>query len=304
MSPSHILEAVNGVERGDRRPAINSEVSHEKNSTSLLVRAQKFVNYLGVWPGSLVDGRRLLSAYWRTVSAQLAHHGSFGTVGVYISGTTPIRVSFRGLRAFVRPGSDDVAILVGNHEPEVIRWFRPRRGELVVDVGAHIGTYTLRAARAGARVISFEPNPETARVLRENLRLNGFLDVDVRQLALGAEQGVAELHIPPTYIGRSSILRSGPSDQKHVIRVERLDDELGQLLTPIDWLKIDVEGFELQVLGGAIKTLHRTRKIILEVDRASREATGELLRVHGFVKAAQVFQPTQDYWLLQNSLLT
>jgi FkbM family methyltransferase len=266
-----------------------------------LVRsAVKALNYLRVHPVRDSDLRRLWGALGRAALHEVTHPADFGTVGTYLTGSEPLQVHFDGLTAQVRPGSDDLAILLGNHEPEVLRWFAPRAGEVVVDVGAHIGLYTLRAARRGARVIAFEPNPGTAAVLDENLRLNGFHDVTVRHIALGTIEDEALLHIPSGYAGRSSIPHARPSDTVRSVPVARLDDVLLELgVTDVDWLKIDVEGAEADVLAGAARTLERTRTVILEVEHGREQACRQSLRGHGLVEVDHVAQPTQDYWLLR-----
>jgi FkbM family methyltransferase len=276
--------------------------SHGRALGSLVRSAGKGLNYLRIHPARDSDLRRLLGAFVRAALHEMRHPTDFGTMGAFIPGSEPLQVRYRGIIARIRPGSDDMAILLGNHEPDVIRWFTPRSGELVVDVGAHIGVYTLRAARAGARVLAFEPNPETASILDENIQLNGFRDVAVRRVALGGSKDVVQLHIPSDFAGRASIPHARPSDTVRSVPMERLDDVMEELgVGEVDWLKIDVEGAEAEVLAGAGRTLDRTRTVILEVEHGRESACRQSLREHGFFEVDHVAQTTQDYWLLRRS---
>jgi FkbM family methyltransferase len=120
-----------------------------------------------------------------------------------------------------------------------------------VDVGAHIGTMTIAAARktgAGGRVIAVEPTPRTARLLKRNIELNGVADrVILHECAAGSAGGHATLYVAPVY-GHSSIV---PLEGTKSVNVEvaRLDDLISPEM-PVDVVKIDVEGLELQVWRG------------------------------------------------------
>lgn len=268
-----------------------------------VMSARKAWNYCRVVPGSFTDAYHLYAAYLRTAVRTFLEPSSFGTVGERLYSSRPIRVRFGGLSAFVRPRSEDLAIFTTNHEPGVIDWFLPRQGELVVDVGAHIGTYTLRAAKAGADVVAFEPNPDSYRLLCENVKLNGFRHVSCRNVALGSETGVAQLIVPDVYLGRAWT-SVGAQDSKGIsVRLTRLDDEIPESpARPIDWLKVDVEGFELEVLKGATGLLHRTKRIIIEITHGNESLAEELLlRRLGFVRLREFRQPSVDYWLLAGS---
>lgn len=266
-----------------------------------VISGRKALNYFRVVPGSFLDACHLYAAYLRTAVHTIIQPSSFGTVGERLYASRPVRVRFRGISAYVRPRSEDLAILTTNHEPGVIDWFRPGPGELVVDVGAHIGTYTLRAGKAGADVIAFEPNPDSYRLLCANVKLNDLGRVSCRNVALGSEAGVAQLNVPDVYLGRA-----WTSDEAHgstgiSVRVARLDDEVASPRDrPVDWLKIDVEGSELQVLKGATETLRRTKQVIIEIAHGNAAQAEELLvNELGFVRARVFRQPTIDYWLLE-----
>jgi FkbM family methyltransferase len=134
------------------------------------------------------------------------------------------------------------------------------KSNLFVDVGAHVGTWTIRCSKTFANVVAFEPQTKTGAVLRRNLRLNQCNNVTVQSVALSDTEGVGYMN--QRYLqhaGETRLVEATPV--KSLVHVRTLDD-FG--LSP-DLLKIDVEGSESKVLSGGRETLKRTKKIIVEV---------------------------------------
>ena len=129
-----------------------------------------------------------------------------------------------------------------------------RPGDLVFDIGANDGRYTGIFLELGATVVAVEPNPLLARILRQRFR------VEVEELAVGAEHGLAELHLAEV-----DILSTLSTEWMDIARREQLSNEWsGETITvsvsTLDaliachgvpsYVKIDVEGYEPQVLRG------------------------------------------------------
>ncbi len=166
-----------------------------------------------------------------------------------------------------------------------------RRGDVAVDVGANIGIFTLAMGRAvglTGRVFAYEPNPEVAALLVDNLYLNEnrrtiTADVRIRAVAAGAEPGAASLLVRPKHRGMGTLGHTdggpAPGDSSvHEVEVVTLDDELSHLVE-VRLVKIDVEGHELGVLRGMRHLLaqRRVRYVDLElVDRHAGPAWDEL----------------------------
>jgi FkbM family methyltransferase len=168
----------------------------------------------------------------------------------------------------------EIPILVGVHEPRTISWFRPRPGECVVDVGAHIGLYALMAANKGARVIAVEPDESNYALLKENVNTNGF-DSNVRVFK-GVISDVSGERLLYRSTGRNTWMSSvekgwTPPDTHGVVPVVfvksmTLDELVSEMnIQRIDWLKVDVEGHEVHVLNGGRRALSITSNLILEV---------------------------------------
>ena len=134
-------------------------------------------------------------------------------------------------------------------------------GDVVVDVGANIGWYTLLcAASVGkeGRVYAFEAHPTTFQYLEENTGLNDFDHVELYELAIGNAYGEIQLPDSPSDGLNKVITGDGVS-----VAQRRLDELIPA--GPIALIKIDVEGFELFVLQGAIGILEHVQTILFEI---------------------------------------
>lgn len=134
---------------------------------------------------------------------------------------------------------------------------RVRDGDVIYDIGAHGGVYTITLMRRfpSARIISFEPQPED---LIGNLKLNGLPTDGVQAVAVGAEAGTVRM----TTGERSSNHVSAKGDR--AVPIVRIDDYVAEKGLPApNWIKIDIEGLELPALKGAEGLIRRSRPTII-----------------------------------------
>lgn len=134
-----------------------------------------------------------------------------------------------------------------------------------VDVGAHIGYVALVAAKYAGRVLAVEPGPTTYRRLQRNLALNPRLAPKVVSLsiALADHGGTMTLLDSERQPNRAS-LAYRPVDAREVrVEVRTLDQVAADHLDRVSFLKIDVEGAELDVLRGGLTTLRHHRPLVL-----------------------------------------
>jgi FkbM family methyltransferase len=140
------------------------------------------------------------------------------------------------------------------------RWLREtlRPTDTFVDVGAHIGSYSLYASRYARRVIAVEPNPATFSRLLENIGLNGA-QIDARNIGASDKRETLRLHLQgeTNAGGCSFVIEHGKGD----VEVPCLP--LGDICPQIDILKLDVEMMEYRVLSPYL-AVHRPRAIIME----------------------------------------
>jgi methyltransferase, FkbM family len=136
--------------------------------------------------------------------------------------------------------------------------------QIVLDIGANTGFYTLLACTANprAQVVAFEPVPRVYEKLVEHVRINHFDDrCEIYQMAVSNSVGTAQMHIPLGDLPTSASLNAkgfrgfdGILMQVPVTTIDTMMEE-----RPVDLAKIDVEGFEPQVLKGMRTTLQRFR---------------------------------------------
>jgi FkbM family methyltransferase len=150
------------------------------------------------------------------------------------------------------------------------------RPAVIVEVGANIGSHTValakRAAAVGAEVVAFEPQPFVFQNLCANLALNGIQNVRAWPWACGARQETlffpSQNYLQQGNFGGVSMQTSAASGLVSVPCV-RLDDVIGE--NDVSLLKIDVEGFELAALQGAVGILQRCRPMLyVENDRVEQ----------------------------------
>jgi FkbM family methyltransferase len=168
--------------------------------------------------------------------------------------------------------------------PEMLVWQHVLQPEdLFVDVGSNVGSYAVWAAEQGADVIALEPAEDTFALLKENVALNGYPIETVRAVA-GARCGTARFTR-----GLDTINRMDPGGSAEATMVT-IDSIIGS--RTVAGMKVDVEGFEIEVLRGCGRALaeHRIGMIQLEWNGTSQEAVGtdrrplaDLLARHGYM---------------------
>jgi FkbM family methyltransferase len=138
------------------------------------------------------------------------------------------------------------------------------RGRTFVDVGSHIGFYTMGLAPGFDKVVAFEPSRFQYGWLTRNRALNDYAHVLCEHVALGDKRGEATLNVLSYEGGLNSLSPEVAAAYNiidhYTVPVEMLDD---RGMGDVDLLKIDVEGFEIPVLRGARKTIDASRPVIL-----------------------------------------
>jgi len=148
-----------------------------------------------------------------------------------------------------------------------------RDGMTVLDIGAHHGFYTLLASsRVGSsgRVIAFEPSPRERVRLERHVRLNKCANVRIEQIALGASPGRAELFLVEGMEDYCNSLRPpavNAETRRVPVSVTTLDEFLSSAgLADVHFVKLDVEGAELDVLKGASNLLRQSLRPVFMVE--------------------------------------
>jgi len=192
-----------------------------------------------------------------------------------------------GVRLFIDLSDHAIGlnILRGQYEQNEVRFVCGllKRGDCAIDVGGHIGFFTMQMAEAvgpDGRVYAFEPLDANADLLERSIAENGFGGrVRFQRAAVGAASGTATLTFPVETLnsGGAYLLRNGSAplagNRKKEVPLVALDSLDWQ--RPVRVIKMDVEGAEPQVLEGAARILKDDRPVILsefhptQLERAS-----------------------------------
>ncbi len=129
-----------------------------------------------------------------------------------------------------------------------------RRGTFV-DVGAHVGTWSMQAERDFSRVVAFEPCELTAGIYPHNMRSDHYT---LHNVALGSESGAVAAFVDKTDTGDAHVVEGA------TVPLRTLDS---YELEGVDLIKIDVQGYELEVVKGAVDTLLRCKPLVVVEDK-------------------------------------
>ena len=171
-----------------------------------------------------------------------------------------------------------------------------RADPLILDCGSHIGLSVawFKQRYPGARIVAFEPDPQSFRLLQGNVAANGFDNVELVNLAVSSRHGTARFY------GEFDV-----ADRWILVNTVPLAD---YITGPVDYLKLDIEGMETEVLQSIEPRLHLVGAIGLEFHgtgpaaAADEERVLRLLERSGFQvtiarKTRAIFPPEIDAWV-------
>ena len=178
---------------------------------------------------------------------------------------------------YCRDNNDDFNMMTA-HEYDIIEHnFTPKDGDIVIDVGAHIGPYTLKASKrvgSNGRIIAIEADPENFDILKRNIQLNKLTNVIALNYAAYSKEDKIRLYLlreESSYTKFNTIMTDRAGNEKSFVEVEAntLDYLLqsnGIPVEQVNWIKIDVEGAEFDVLKGAKNILSKSQNISLLIE--------------------------------------
>jgi len=208
---------------------------------------------------------------------------------------------------FCRKGKDDARIVAEAFEYPLRRYFEEIVEGVFLDVGANVGKYTIKVARQlgnKGRVISIEPEPSNFKALTTNVRINDVSNVTLLNAACWNKNEKIKLYLTgqSEHTGGHSIKNPVSADFVEVSAM-KLDDILKDLqIDHVDFIKIDAEGADGEVLEGAEETLAKNPhlKIIFEAaGRSDLTKCEEILTRHGFAIVSTI---TDNYYARKASV--
>lgn len=177
---------------------------------------------------------------------------------------------------YCRINREDLVFMT-NHEDDIIEHFTPKQGDIVVDIGAHMGRYTIIASKrvgTNGKVVAIEAHPGNFEMLNRNIKLNQLANVIPLNYAVYSKETKIKLYLPEEESGYTiynTIMsnRAGIEDKFVDVNAQTVDYllELNQIKEElINWIKIDVEGAEFEVLKGATNVLSKSKDIALLIE--------------------------------------
>jgi FkbM family methyltransferase len=159
---------------------------------------------------------------------------------------------------FCRIGMGD---FLPGHEGHIVGRFTPKEGDTVIDIGAHIGRYTITSSKQvgnSGKVVAIEADPDNFQLLKRNIALNNLTNVLPLNYAVFSTRTRMKLYEQSASAKYNSLMLARAAKTENYVEVNA--DTLDSILklnevNQVNWIKIDVEGAEFEVLKGSTKTL-------------------------------------------------
>lgn len=179
-----------------------------------------------------------------------------------------VRTKINGKPYSISSDDDYLDHVEGEFEPEMVSLFKSliQPTDTVLDIGANIGCTSLLFGDLARKVYSFEPSPTTHRWLVQNVRMAKLNNVEPINLGLGKDAGTFELTFAPNNRSGgfvSNLTNASEGHQVEQITIAKGDDFIREhQIAKVDFIKIDVEGFEQSVIEGLASTIVRDQPIV------------------------------------------
>lgn len=162
-------------------------------------------------------------------------------------------------------------VLFSGWEELTTRMFKKivKEGDVVVDLGANIGYFTLLAARLvgkKGKVYAFEPEPINYSLLLKNISLNGYDNVVAMQKAVSNTTGKIAFYLSSMDTGAHTMYQSHETREFIEVESVTLDEFFKDKIHPIDVIKMDIEGAEIAALSGMERTIRENKNLKMFVE--------------------------------------
>jgi len=211
----------------------------------------------------------------------------------------PSRIEIEGAIVVLNPADPVIsgALTLGVYEKAEINFVRSmcRPKMTVLDVGANVGLYTAlcgRAVGASGVVVAVEPDPQSRKFLHQTIDANSLTNCTVIAAAASDVPGVGSLYVSHENRGDNRLYANPLAGSSIQVDVVRLDDELERReIAAIEFLKIDIQGFEPYAMSGLQRTIERSKDLVVlselwpdGIQQAGRQAEAYLSELlgHGF----------------------
>ena len=167
-------------------------------------------------------------------------------------------------------------------------------GDVVMDIGAHIGSFSILAAKKGAFVYAYEPDPDNYELLKINIALNRLEHlITPKNYAVADYNGISKLYRCPTNFGGHSLFHNKFRVLEIDVNVLKFEDEKKPI---IDFLKLDCEGGEYPIILNS--NLDNVRQIVMEYHEYENKPMIAKLDSNGFEIICNSFRALSEQFCL------
>lgn len=220
---------------------------------------------------SFMEAFKYFTAFFQLEGKKLHYLGSVIIYWIFRDKTFPKTVlRLQKMRFMTRENGMDIAHLSSFYERETTDLITKLKPNFFLDIGAHIGRYSILMASKFSHVLAIEPSKSNFELLLKNIKLNN-LEKKIKVLNIGSSdrRGTKTLFFVPSNEGLSSFKEKDSLKRillKEKCKVDKLDNIIKQLRVKpqdIDIIKIDVEGAEIEVLRGARNILTKGKSVLI-----------------------------------------
>lgn len=201
----------------------------------------------------------------------------------------PASVVIDGNRMFLDKDDSMRLSILNIYEPATVKYFRERikPGGVILDIGAHIGYYTLMAAKYignKGKVYAFEPNKDNFALLTKNARINGYKNAILINKAVTKSTKKARLFLSRASTGMHSLIDIDDDNRNStIVDTVSLDDFFGKNPPRVSVIKMDIEGGEYRAVEGMDRLLRRNKHVILFTEFSPFAIKKSKKSPHGFL---------------------
>ena len=171
---------------------------------------------------------------------------------------------------------------------------------IFIDIGANIGHHTLFVSSIAYNVHSFEPFPFVSQKIRQKIQDNNIQNVFLHQVGLGSKNEIKDFYPPPTCNTGTGSFIAGWNESNEVVKLQiKIGDEYFKKhgILKVDFIKIDVEGFEIEVIRGLKKTIQSHMPICFFEWNQNKLKSG-------FKNGKELFPETYNFYIFMDSQKT
>lgn len=162
-----------------------------------------------------------------------------------------------------------------------------KQGDIAIDIGAHIGYYTLLFAKLvgpSGKVYSFEPEIHNFKLLKQNIEANKFDNIHVYKKAVASKKSYRTLYIHRTNTGDNRLFYSPGFSKKVSVETVSLDHFLGSKLKAVNFMKVDIQGFEFRALQGMKDLITKNPSLNMVVEYCPKGISQSGSKPHEFIR--------------------